>query len=299
MFKVFYHCYLANNWQKLVKEQINELITSGMYQACEDITVTVSGEKFQRAALRELLAPHTKFVVRAFEDTAPKGKEELLALKEIYEYANSTEGYKPIFYFHTKGISHQTVFSNKKRTVNSWRDVMTYFTVYNWDKCLIMLTQLKLSTASTMFAFSTEPKLSDYFRNETGNEILQRHAMYSGNFWWTTTDHIRRLPDPSLVLNDRTDNERWLFMCSTYLAFSFFQTDTNLYDKTLSFFEYEWTETKPCNGMLASVGMEGPGYVKIGATTVHRHNLTQEISYKIHTTVTIPPIFLSINSIAQ
>ena len=54
--------------------------------------------------------------------------------------------------------------------------------------------------------------------------------MYSGNFWWATAEHIRRLPafNTSVIESNRFYSEVWLFE-KQHRQFSAFDTIADLY----------------------------------------------------------------------
>lgn len=43
MVKVYYHISMMNNWEEIVKEQISLLVSSGLYDECESVSVGCNG----------------------------------------------------------------------------------------------------------------------------------------------------------------------------------------------------------------------------------------------------------------
>ena len=86
-------------------------------------------------------------------------------------------------YLHTKGIG--APHNNK---INDWTEMMLYFLVDKSSECIELLEN----------------------HDTVGCNYLNRpHKHYSGNFWWATSDYIKRLsqiPDGSV----RHDAELWL-----------------------------------------------------------------------------------------
>ena len=72
-------------------------------------------------------------------------------------------------YLHHKGVTHETP------AVDDWLDYMLYFNVYNWRESVKQLTN-GYDTCGV---------------NWWGQ---YHYPHYSGNFWWATSDYLKRLP---------------------------------------------------------------------------------------------------------
>ena len=90
-----------------------------------------------------------------------------------------------ILYLHTKGITYikdTPIYNN----IQDWINYMVYFLVGKHQKCLELL-----DTNDTVgLNFHSDP-----------------HPHWSGNYWWATTDHIKRLDISKLV--EKHDAEWW------------------------------------------------------------------------------------------
>lgn len=88
-----------------------------------------------------------------------------------------------ILYFHTKGTT--SFFKNlnpmsmqRHKEYYYWRQFMNWGVLTRWQDCVNALNTGKYDTAGCNFY----------------NEPMPH---YSGNFWWTKSSHIRRLPNPT------------------------------------------------------------------------------------------------------
>lgn len=89
--------------------------------------------------------------------------------KHLFEFAKSNSEYK-ILYLHTKGVGKII-----NLCIEDWVHYMTYFLIEKWEKCTTLLDN----------------------NNTVGVDLSTVfHLHYSGNFWWSTANHINNLVDP-------------------------------------------------------------------------------------------------------
>ena len=72
-----------------------------------------------------------------------------------------------VLYLHTKGVKH----NNTNPCVTDWVRYMSYFNIYKHELCLKMLEN----------------------HDAVGVNLYTNPTHYSGNFWWSTSRHIRGL----------------------------------------------------------------------------------------------------------
>lgn len=177
----YYHVCAINGYEKVVEEQIADLINSGLYRAAEKIYVTVCGEHTDKACV--LFSGLKKFELCIIDDD----RYEFPSIELLQSDCDSDEKMW-IFYIHTKGVSYLDGRGDY------WRQFMMYFNVEKWKDCI--------------------QKLRD--GHETvGIKLLEAKSHYpkhySGNFWWATSEYIKRLPKVSeLNQQDRFQAEFWI-----------------------------------------------------------------------------------------
>jgi hypothetical protein len=86
------------------------------------------------------------------------------------------------FYLHTKGISH--FGNNNEKYIIDWINLMLYWNIEKWE---LAIEKLKVHDT--------------YGCNDIGYH-------YSGNFWWSKSSHIRRLPN--VIGSDYIAPENWV-----------------------------------------------------------------------------------------
>jgi hypothetical protein len=152
----FYHVYQDNDWMSLFEEQFGLLKSSGLFDIADHVHVGVNG-----VMLPEISGVHA-------EINQNQHMEESDTLKSLLAYANENDA--NILYMHTKGISRPSP------EMTDWRRLMEYFCVEKWRECVDLLDD----------------------HGAVGCNYLD-HCMYgffphfSGNFWWATAEHVRRL----------------------------------------------------------------------------------------------------------
>lgn len=174
-FAVFYHIWApaeSNSWILLVDEQIKNLISSGLAYNSE-VFCCINSERHKE--IEEYVSQY-KFL-NIIESSNDLRQYEAFTLKHLYELSFERENFEAVMYFHTKGIRH---FSNPTeyhvvKNVNSWRKFLEYGTINKWRESVSQLQSHDVSGAN----FHVHPR---------------KH--FQGNFWWSTTDYIRRLEHP-------------------------------------------------------------------------------------------------------
>lgn len=106
---------------------------------------------------------------------------ENITKRKIYQHAFNEDAY--ILYFHTKGIT--SIMKHLKsgemhflRKYQYWRYYLNWGVLENWSACVNGLQTCDVAGV---------------------NFMLEPSPHFSGNFWWSKSEHIRKLPDPSTV----------------------------------------------------------------------------------------------------
>jgi hypothetical protein len=160
---VFYHIYCNGYTLEVLKDQINKIIFSGLYDKCNKIFCFLVGEdEYIKICIDYINNQGKKFSIEAVD---PNNKSfERFTLLKIKKYINDNDKF---LYIHTKGIT-----KNNNVYVTDWRNIMEYFLIYKFNKCLDEL---------------------DNHDTVGINYIPGYH--YSGNFWWTKGSYYKKLSD--------------------------------------------------------------------------------------------------------
>lgn len=175
---IFSHSYLTKDWRAIVDEQLTLLKRTGLYEKAQSIHFGVYSEDFDSIAefrdkVRKLdTQSKSEIRIHKFNDAE---RQTLIMLQETCRENPQAD----VLYYHTKGVTTD-LFSDpeKYRTVTSWRNVMEYFCLEKWPLCLE--------------ALKTHDCVGILY-GEWDNRVWKM-VFYSGNFWWSKSEHINNTP---------------------------------------------------------------------------------------------------------
>ena len=169
---VFYHIYCNKNAYDVVKNQIVNIIFSGLYDRVDAINCFLVGDPQYIHKLEELIrGSGEKFKVVA---KGPHDKTyERFTLLKIHNHIGPTDKF---LYMHSKGVSKD----NHDDNIFWWKTYMEYFLMVKAEECIRLLD-----------TYDTVGVKWDHNSHYDGY-IVPDH--YSGNFWWTTGSYFSKLP---------------------------------------------------------------------------------------------------------
>jgi hypothetical protein len=188
--KGFWHVWLYNHWYTVVSEQLRIILTSGLYDACEEINIGVIGFPEDIALLKRLITDHyPKLKIRVTSENPME--YEFMTLRLIENDNSLYVG----FYFHTKSVTRPF-----EPIINHWRGWLNESILNRWrEHCDHVSTYYDVSSVNEM-------KSPDHF---------------SGNFWWFNREYIYRLPKiDTLDKKNRFLAEQYICMCQDRHAYS-------------------------------------------------------------------------------
>lgn len=179
----FYHLYADGDYEGIVQDHVEALISSELIDNLDLLAVGLVGEKHNRIEAVELLTYYglTPKVVAEAET----GWEQV-TLQKVHDYAQNNDA--KVLYAHTKGAWSGTALSTP------WRETMTDAVVNRWQECVEALDST--DTAGAFWIWSREPEHADH------------DYFFGGNFWWARTDYLRKLPP--IGNTDRYQAEGWI-----------------------------------------------------------------------------------------
>lgn len=191
MIAVVLHCFTINDWESKFTRQVKRLKLSGLYDQCDELYVFITDpSNTLQDHIIQLLQDYPKVILDYSNINYGEGYK---ALCKVDELGKSEIDYK-ILYFHTKGVynkyknfSTMQVSKLKQKGVETWVDMMEYFLIDNWNKCVDLL-------------------------NEYDNVgVSCNNDWWWGNFWWTSSKHIRKNKAfSSYYAGSRWLSESWL-----------------------------------------------------------------------------------------
>jgi hypothetical protein len=170
----FYHVYAAGDWREPVEEHCTALLEHGLFAALDEFYIGMVGSVEQR---QEVLRLVQGMGLDPVVVTGSWDGWEQETLRHVQPWARQADGV--CFYAHTKSAW------NPSQINCDWRRSMCYFNVVRWEE----------TSAGVGVDFDV-----------AGCHWLD--TMFGGNYWWASTDWLRRLP--ALRWDSRWDAEGWV-----------------------------------------------------------------------------------------
>ena len=182
---VFVHVATIGNYQEVINEIFESLIKTNLINTADSINVCVVGE----GELNIPINRNLKII-----QTPDINIGEFYTLKQIEKYSKNNITNDKILYIHTKGVT-----SSNNECINDWRKYMLYFNIEKYIDAINCLDEYDTYGVD----FVDEPT---------------KH--YSGNFWWSNNEHIKKLPtiyeishqNSKAILTVRHNAEFWISM---------------------------------------------------------------------------------------
>jgi hypothetical protein len=195
---VFYHIYSIDGVQSIIDEQIDKLIKHKDFNFFINIDIS-SGYNLPNDTLDKIKSLTTNITY-----TSEK-RHEMSTLSAMYKHALENDAY--YLYIHTKGSSRVNGVNNDPpfpyENVENWRRIMEHFCIENSETCISELQNYDLVGCN-------------YISLVTIPDIWQERGVgshYSGNFWWSKSEFIKKLPNLDLISNsNRFLAEFWIGM---------------------------------------------------------------------------------------
>jgi hypothetical protein len=190
---VFYHIYCNDKTLSIVKEQLDKILYSGLYDTAAAIYCFLVGEEAFIAPVKEYIeALPDKFIVK---DVGVNDKSyERFTLTKIAGLVGENDKF---LYIHTKGVSNSD--TAKLENIQLWRNYMEYELIKRHRECID-----KLDTNDLVGVAYMDMWIGPHF---------------SGNFWWSTGAYYKRLAGSHQIGSDYYDVEKYIFAANpTYFV---------------------------------------------------------------------------------
>ncbi len=212
-----YHIFCDGEWEGMVREQMGRLRHSGLLAASKQLYIScIAKSEEDINTLKRILSEYGGEKITFVSLTTDPTRYEFPALDYMYEKSQKEDFL--FYYFHTKGITYQSLSADDReyqgfvRKIVAWRRMMEYFLMDKWQVAANTLQEGYDTYGSYLFP---------PFKNK----------MYAGNFWWSRSDYFRTLGALSedTKLHNRFMAEEWLLSQPTAKPFSAFDTVADLY----------------------------------------------------------------------
>lgn len=191
-----YHIFCKNNWGFVFNEQIDKIINTGLLSKLDKLFITVifNNENELDLIYKKINGLNIEIIYKSNNSR----EYEFPALNFIKELCDNNDCY--VFYMHTKGVSIDESnmrwyhgsdnIEHLRDCVNDWREYMEYFIIEKHELCFNVLENCDACGV---------------------NLIKEPTKHFSGNFWWSKSEYIKKLPSlNSLDLNHRWNAEFWI-----------------------------------------------------------------------------------------
>lgn len=157
---VYLHVCCINNWKEIFNKLLEDIIKSTLYNKvieirCNILTTNNDDLKYFNDSKIKIIGISDKLDLYEFS-----------TINLLYEHS-LLEDFN-VLYIHTKGVKH----NNTSSCVTDWVKYLSYFNIYKHETCIN-----ELSTYDVVGV------------NLQDEPILH----FSGNFWWTKSQYIRKL----------------------------------------------------------------------------------------------------------
>lgn len=188
----FWHICMQNHYMEIAAEQLNLMVSSGLYEKADAIYVGCVGGERELEVIKSLFLEYPKFKITTHKTEL---KEYEFPTLRVLEAKAREINERPFygFYIHTKGVTYPN--PPHRHGGDMFRAYLNYWTITKWKDCLRALEKGKDIAGAGWI----------------GEGEYQRH--YRGNFWWADSEYIKTLPEIStLDTTNRYLAEFWIGM---------------------------------------------------------------------------------------
>lgn len=167
--KIYIHVCCINNWEDVLKHLLFTIKDSGLYNYVSQINCGILGNYNNSSIFTD--EPKINIIYNELNTQY----YEVLTLNHLHKTSCESNENFYVLYFHTKGVKHIDN-PNLYKNVKDWVDFMLYFNVYHHKKCIEVLKTYDAVGVNL---------------NKSIKDNVPSH--YSGNFWWSKSDYIKKL----------------------------------------------------------------------------------------------------------
>jgi len=160
---IFYHICELGNWKDVVKEQLDLIKYTGLYDKTESINIGFLGDK-------KNILPYLNDKIKLVYTSENKKEHEIPTINKINEFSKNTNDEYYILYIHSKGVTNLGGNEKDYNGQHYWRKFMNYWNITKHQICIDQLNK-------------------GYYT--VGINCFENH--YSGNFWWANSKYIKNL----------------------------------------------------------------------------------------------------------
>jgi hypothetical protein len=180
----------------ILKSLLGNINKSGLYDFCEKIYLIVNGD----INLLDIEVLDKYIVVNDNKDIS---KVEFPTLFKIWQDSQKEDF--NILYLHTKGVTRNNP------NIEDWTNYLSYFNINRWKDRLLELESNDCS------GVNLSGKIEDLNYHPSTWGYGKAPVHYSGNFWWSKSSYIKKLPNPYEWIPSE-DYIKWRVMAEMWLC---------------------------------------------------------------------------------
>lgn len=197
---VFWHICEMNNWKKVILDQYETLVSSGLMDSIDKCYIVFLGSNIKNISW--FLEKNKKLQLMDYSKNLRE--YERLCLHSMLRWSRINVA--NILYIHAKGVSRPNTPKHKTNdNIWEWRKMMEYFLIEKHEECIEKLKDYDVVGCNLI---------------DMGNDLRiaqENHKLhFSGNFWWSKTNYIRKLPYIVPSIDDLSKNEAYL-LCERWV----------------------------------------------------------------------------------
>jgi len=196
--RIYINVTIMGSVNQVLSDLLNRIKESGLYDRCDIIYLILNGDR------KNLLIDLNDTKFNVIEASPDFSKWEFLAQDSLWRHSQTDDDFQ-LLYLHTKGVSKPGL-----QNIIDWTNYLAYFNINKWEN---RVEELKDNDCTGVNLYGNPQDINEH-PSTWGYGKSPLH--YSGNFWWSKSSHIKRLPNPISWMPDnnysswRMMNEMWV-----------------------------------------------------------------------------------------
>jgi len=190
----YYHLWCTNHYEEIVREQLEAIVNSGLYDECENIFIGALGDNKEFFNLLNIIKDYPKIIISTYSTN--KERYEFHTIEVMKRDADKSDKDYYIFYIHGKGVQYPKEVNEVAYTGGTlWRQSMNNWVITKWRD---NIKELEKGYECCGVQLRPDREFAQHF---------------SGNFFWTKSEYVKNQV-PLLNKVNTTDRfEAEMYIC--------------------------------------------------------------------------------------
>ena len=224
---IYINVAVTGEVDRILGNLLDRIKASGLGEHCKEIHLVINGD------LSKLTVDLSDPIYVIHHSHRDSERYEFPAIDLLWKKAQEED--LRFLYLHTKGVG------SFRPTVEDWVEYLIHFNVDRWRDRLEELGGHDCTGVNLQGEWNPISLNSSLWDKEPlylkVNERLYSLRHYSGNFWWSKSSHLKKLPNPYRWIPDenfrkwRIANEMWVCQIQEGEYFGAWTSGVNHYDE--------------------------------------------------------------------